>query len=493
MSDAAERSPPLPRVALAPGLSIPRIVTGLWQVADQERSGGPLDPERGADALAAYAAAGFDAFDMADHYGSAEVIAGRLLSRPLAPGALLPRAFTKWCPEPGPMTAAVVRAGVERSRARLGVERIDLLQLHWWTFEHLAYLDAARELAALRDEGLVAHLGTTNFDTGHLNVLLRQGVPVLTNQVSFSLLDRRAAGTMSAFCLEHGVRLLAYGTLAGGLLSERWLGRPEPEALPDWSKSKYKRFVDAIGGWSLFQGILAAADAVARRHGVSISNVATRWVLDHPAVAAVIVGARLGENQHRDDNRRTFDFALDDRDHAVLDAALAAARPIPGDCGDEYRRPPFLTASGDLSHHLAAVPAFFTAEPVPGRAGRMRVDSGSVWEPIAGYSRAVRVGDRILVSGTTATHGSGAAVCPGDAAGQATFILDKIAASLVALGGTMADVVRTRVYLADADDWEPVSRAHGRAFGDVRPANTLLEVSRLVGDYRVEIEAEAVV
>ncbi len=497
MSAAAENGstvPPLPRIALAPDLTIPRIVTGLWQVADQERSGAQLDPERGADSLAAYAAAGFDAYDMADHYGSAEIIAGRLLSRPVPAGSQRPRAFTKWCPEPGPMTADVVRAGVERSRARLGVDRIALLQFHWWTFEHLAYLDAARELAALKAEGLVAHLGTTNFDTDHLNVIVRQGVPLLTNQVSFSLLDRRAAGAMSAFCLAHGVRLLAYGTLAGGLLSERWLGVPEPdaEALSDWSKSKYKRFIDAVGGWVVFQGILAAADKVAKRHGVSIANVATRWVLDHPAVAAVIVGARLGENQHRDDNRRTFDFALDDRDHAVLDAALAAARPIPGDCGDEYRRPPFLTASGDLSHHLAAIPTFFTAQPVPGRAGRLRVDSGSVWEPIAGYSRAVRVGDRILVSGTTATHRAGAAVCPGDPAGQTTFILDKIAASLAALGGTVADVVRTRIYLADADDWEPVSRAHGRVFGDIRPANTLVEVGRLVGDYRVEIEAEAV-
>ena len=97
-----------------------------------------------------------------------------------------------------------------------------------------------------------------------------------------------------------------------------------------------------------------------------------------------------------------------------------------------------------------------------------------------------------MVSGTTATHGSGEVVCPGDAAGQATFILDKIAASLAALGGTMADVVRTRVYLANADEWEAVSRAHGRVFGDTRPANTLVEVGRLVGDYRVEIEADAV-
>lgn len=483
----------LPRVEVAPGLSIPRILTGLWQVADQERDGRTPDPEQGADALAAYAADGFDGFDMADHYGSAELMAGALLRR-FPDSSVRPKAFTKWCPVPGPMPLETVRAGVDRARARLGVERIDLMQLHWWTFEHLAYLDAAAHLDTLRREGAVAELGVTNVDADHLRVLVAHGIPVRTDQVSFSLLDRRAAGDLSTLCLSHGVRLLAYGTLAGGLLSERWLGRPDPEAdLTDWSKAKYRRFVAAIGGWNVFQGILAAAAHIARRHGVSIANVAMRWVLDHPAVAAVIIGARLGEGEHRADNRRCFAFALDASDHAVLEAALAQARPVPGDCGDEYRRPPFLTASGDLSHHLGRVPSFFAATPVEGRPGRRQVDSGSVWEPLAGYSRAVRTGDRILVSGTTATHGAGAVVCPGDVAGQTTFILDKIAASLVALGGQIDDVVRTRVYLRDADDWEAASRVHGRVFGTIRPANTLVEVGRLVGDYLVEIEAEAVV
>ena len=226
---------------------------------------------------------------------------------------------------------------------------------------------------------------------------------------------------------------------------------------------------------------------------MSVANVATRWVLEQPAVAAVIVGARLGEREHRADNLRLFGFGLDGEDRARLDEALAHARRIPGDCGDEYRRPPFLTASGDLSHHLDAMPKVFLASPMEGRPGRMRVDSGSVWEGIAGYSRAVRIGDRILVSGTTATHGSGEVVCPGDPAAQAVYILDKIAASLSALGSSLADVVRTRVYLRDADRWEPVSRVHGRYFADVRPANTLLEAARLVGPYEVEIEAEAVV
>lgn len=487
-----------PRIRLAPDLEISRLVTGLWQVADMERSGTLLDPEAASGAMLDYARAGFDSFDMADHYGSAEVITGRFLTRVAggeAAGTTRPAVFTKWCPAPGPMTRAVVREGVERALGRLGVSTIDLMQFHWWTFEHPAYLDAMKELAALKDEGVVRHLGVTNFDTAHLRVLVKHGIPVLTNQVSFSVFDRRAAGEMSAFCLENGVRLLAYGTLGGGLVSRRWLGRPEPREgeIGDWSKMKYSRFVREIGGWAALQDALGALDRVATRHGVSLSNVATRWVLDHPAVAAAIVGARLGEREHRGDNLGVFGFAFDDEDRATLERALGGLRPVPGDCGDEYRRPPYLTASGDLSHHLESVERIFRAEPVPGRPGRLRVSSGSVWEPICGYSRAVRVKDRILVSGTTATHGSGEVVCPGDPAGQAVYALDKIAASIAALGGSLEDVVRTRVYLAREEDWEPVSRAHGRYFGEIRPANTLYAVGNLVGDYLVEIEAEAVV
>ena len=124
---------------------------------------------------------------------------------------------------------------------------------------------------------------------------------------------------------------------------------------------KYRRFIDAVGGWDALQAVLRACEAIARKHGVSIANVATRWVLEQPAVAAVIVGARLGESEHRDDNLKLFSFALDADDHATLDAAFAATRRIPGDCGDEYRKPPFLTASGDLSHHLDALPPLWPA------------------------------------------------------------------------------------------------------------------------------------
>lgn len=125
-------------------------------------------------------------------------------------------------------------------------------------------------------------------------------------------------------------------------------------------------------------------------------------------------------------------------------------------------------------------------------ATRTSVSTGTSWEAMAGYARAVRVGNQIWVSGTTATDADGKVVAPGDPAGQARFILDKIERAVTQLGGSLRDVVRTRVFVSDIAHWEPVARAHGERFGEIRPANTLVE-GRLVGPaYLVEIEADAV-
>ena len=320
------------RFTLGKDLAISRVLTGLWQVADIEKAGATLDPEAAADELQCYVRDGFTTFDMADHYGSAEIIAGRLLRRYGAHEAR-PLAFTKWCPEPGPMTAEAVRAGVEQRLDRLGVESVDLLQFHWWTFENPAWLDALHELAELRERGMIREIGVTNFDAAHLRLALADGIPLCSNQVSFSLLDRRAAAALADVCQDYGVGLLAYGTLCGGFLADQWLGREEPDDIADWSRMKYRRFIDAAGGWRVFQGILRAAAAVARKHGVSLSNVATRWVLEQRAVAGVIIGARIGEGEHRADNARLFEFALDAEDRALLRDRLARARDSPpGGC-----------------------------------------------------------------------------------------------------------------------------------------------------------------
>ncbi len=474
------------RIFLSENIEISRILTGLWQVADQEKGGSQVDVSQAAGALVDYADAGFDTFDMADHYGSAEIITGHALKT-----ASHAKAFTKWCPKPGPMTAGIVRAGVEERLRRLDVDQIDLLQLHWWNFEHPAWLDALGELKLLQQEGLIYALAVTNFDAAHLEIALEEGIPLVSNQVSFSLLDRRPTGRMSEICAAWGVKLLTYGTLCGGFIADRWLGMQEPKETSDLAGMKYRRFIDAAGGWDAFQNVLQAAHNVAEKHGVSASNVATRWVLDQPHVAGVIVGARLGENVHQSDNAKVFSFEMDDEDRATIDRSLQTTTDLPGDCGDEYRRPPFLTPSGDLSQILAETPSVLTVKT--DERGRRRAFSGSKWEPVAGFCRGVRENGRILIAGSTATHGFDHNVASNNARAQATYILDKIAATMTALGGSMSDIVRNRTYVTSKKDVEGACQAPGKVFSEFPPVNTTFMVDSLVGDFCVEIEAEAIV
>ncbi len=475
------------RYRLSPQLSISRLVTGLWQIADMERHGRRLDLEAAADAMAPYVEAGLTTFDMADHYGSAEDIAGIFATRhPSAPIEVL----TKWVPPPGSRTRDEVRAAVQRSLDRLRRDRVDLLQFHAWNYADPGWIDCLEWLAELQAEGRIGGLGLTNFDTAHLRIAVHSGFPVVSNQVCSSLLDQRARTRMSALCRETGVSLLAFGTLAGGFLSERWLDAPEPdwEHLETWSQMKYGRFIRVAGGWTVYRAVLRALQAVARKHGVSLANVASRFVLDEPAVGGIIIGARLGRTEHVADNLRLFDFALDAEDRALVADACAGLTPIPGDCGDEYRRVPFLTASGDLSHHLDAIPAPYPVEERPD--GRLVASSGTAWEAFAGYGRAVRTGSHIAVSGTTAAHGA-RLVGGHDLAAQTLFVIDKIEGALQSLGSRLEDVVRTRVFVKDIATWEIAARVHGERFGHVRPANTLVQAALVGSDYLVEIEADA--
>ena len=175
-------------------------------------------------------------------------------------------------------------------------------------------------------------------------------------------------------------------------------------------------------------------------------------------------------------------------DQSEISAALAGFQPIPGDCGDEYRKPPFLTAAGDLSDHFEEFPPPFEVQERDD--GRSRVLSGTRWENDYGYCRALREEDTIWVSGTTASHGD-RLIGGGDATAQAHFILDKIEGAIRSLGGRLEDVVRTRVYVADLDDWQAVAEVHGQRFGAIQPANTLVQAKLVGEEYKVEIEAQA--
>lgn len=476
------------RIKVGDGLELSRVLTGLWQVADMERDGDDLDAAAGAVEMGRYVDAGLTTFDMADHYGSSEIIAGAYEAGSPGRAELL----TKWVPKPGPHSPAEVRAAVERALARMQRDTLDMLQFHAWSYADPAWMDCVFALQDLKEEGLIRNLSLTNTDTAHLRMLLDSGVDIATNQICHSLLDQRAGGEMAALCEERGVRILAFGVLAGGFLTERWVGVPDPglDGLQTWSQMKYYRFIEAAGGWDSFQTLLAAVQRSAVRLDASMANVATRSILEAPGVGGVIVGARLGKSEHIADTVRLFDFQLDEESRTDIAAAQSALRAIPGDCGDEYRKPPFLTAAGDLSDHFEAMPSPYPVEDGPG--ARQRAMSGTVWEDLAGFSRAVRKGDRIFVSGTTATHGD-RLIGGSDAMSQANFCLDKLEGAIHSLGGTLDDLVRTRIYVANPDDAEPISRAHGARLGHLKPANTLVQAG-LIGDgYLVEMEAEAVV
>ena len=325
---------------LAPGLEIPRIVNGMWQVSGGH---GIIDSEKAISEMFQYHDAGLTAWDMADIYGPAESFFGEFQKRKDKNYFENSVGLTKFVPNPGPMTKSIVEYYIDESRKRMNLEVIDLLQFHWWDYDDSSYLDALKHLETLRDDSKkIRHVGLTNFDTDRMQIMVDNKIKIISNQVQYSLLDQRPQVKMTDFCQKHGVTLLCYGTLLGGLLSEKYLGVSEPTRmdLTTSSLQKYKNMIDFWGGWNLFQELLSALNYIAQKHNASISNISTRYVLDKPAVSAVIVGTRLGISEHIDDNLKTFDLSLDDEDHSKINSVLDKSNNLfesIGDCGDEYR------------------------------------------------------------------------------------------------------------------------------------------------------------
>lgn len=332
------------RLQFTPDLEICRILNGMWQVSGAH---GSIAPQKAISSIFSYLDAGFTTWDLADHYGPAEDFIGefrrQLVDQRGIDALNNLQAFTKWVPRPGKMTKEIVAKNIAISLRRMDVDSLDLLQFHWWDYRDKNYLDALYFLGELQQEGKIKHLALTNFDTEHLKIILSAGIKIVSNQVQFSLIDRRPLVKMAQFCQEHNIYLLAYGTLAGGLLGAKYLGHPEPNAmsLNTASLRKYKNMIDAWGNWQLFQELLTVLKAIADSYHVTIPNVAVRYVLEQKAVAGAIIGVRLGVAEHIQENARIFDFQLSPQDYQKIDHVLQKSRDLLqliGDCGDEYRR-----------------------------------------------------------------------------------------------------------------------------------------------------------
>ncbi|KAM6977732.1 putative oxidoreductase YccK [Aplochiton taeniatus] len=327
-------------VRLSGGLEICRILNGLWQVSGAH---GPVDIPEAVQGMQVYVDACLTTFDMADIYGPAEDIFGQFNQQLRSKTSFGPtktlQGLTKWVPQPGPMDHK------QSSMARMQVETLDSVQFHWRDYEDKRYLDALGHLSDLQQGGIIRELALTNFDTQRLEEITKRGIQISSNQVQYSLIDQRPAVKMEKFCLAHNIHLLTYGTLAGGLLSERYLGKAKPttrQELHTASLSKYKKIIDSWGGWGLFQDLL---DTVARRNRCSIASVATRFILDRPAVGGVIIGCRLGitRAEHIEESLHSCssELQLTTEDLAAIEGVLQGSRDLlalMGDCGDEYRK-----------------------------------------------------------------------------------------------------------------------------------------------------------
>ena len=328
---------------LTSDLQICRILNGMWQVAGGH---GQINAESAISEMFLYHDFGFTTWDMADIYGPAEEYLGefrRRIEKQRGKDELEKiQALTKFVPNPGPMTRSIVEHYIDKSISRMNVKSIDMVQFHWWDYNDTSYLDALHHLSKLRDEGKIRHVGLTNFDTERIEIMVENGFKLASNQVQYSIIDQRPEAKMVPFCQKHDIKLLTYGTLLGGFLSENYLEKPEPtrSQLHTLSLQKYKNMIDSWGGWVLFQELLAVLDVIAKKHHVSIANVATKYVLDKPAVAGVIIGVRLGIAEHRSDNARVFSLNLDREDKEKIRSVTSRSQDLfssIGDCGDEYR------------------------------------------------------------------------------------------------------------------------------------------------------------
>ena len=335
-------------------------MVGCWQLSSGHHSNDHPTIEELHQRLDDNLTRGMTTLDMGDIYTGVEESVGRYVAgRSKNEGELMNvEIHTKLVPDLNLLaqwsnhrTQHIVRRSVNRLRK---FKTLDLVQFHWWDWIVGDHVEAYRTLCSLTSahymeyEGmtmlvdpLVKSVGVTNYDAKHLSELLSAGLSVESNQIQYSLLDRRVEATMVDVCDQHGVRLLCYGTLAGGFLSDRWLGKEDPVAsevpldaaslstcLTNRSLIKYYLVLREFGGWTLFQELLLVLRRVADRHGEEyIATVAQAWILSRRRVAGVILGLS-GNQKHLSCAVRAHNLAheLDEEDFNAINVILTQSQ-----------------------------------------------------------------------------------------------------------------------------------------------------------------------
>ncbi|MBR2835000.1 MAG: aldo/keto reductase [Coriobacteriales bacterium] len=331
-------------IELAPGYSISRVINGCWQLSQGHALKAPVDFDDVCYGFHGLVERGFTTFDCGDIYTGVEEFLGSFVDELKAssegPGPDDIQIHTKYVPDLDILAQvdyAHTSSIIERSLTRLHREALDLVQFHWWDYSVPGYVETALNLLKLKEQGKIRNIGVTNFDAPHLKEIVDAGVPVVSCQSQFSMFDRRPQYRLIPYFLEAGIKHVCYGTLSGGLLSERMMGLAsfDPE---NRSQVKYMQVLEDSLGWNGYQRLLTLLKDIADAHGVQLSHVATRYILDQPTVAATIIGVR--NSKHVDDNLKIFSFDLTPAEKDSITALLDEYPRLEGDCYTLERESP---------------------------------------------------------------------------------------------------------------------------------------------------------
>jgi len=341
---AQEVGIPTSRVALPYGasqnasLEISRVIKGCWQLSGGHTGDPESDRTRGKDAIedfGAFVSNGITTLDTADIYGPSESLIGEF--RKTYPSlADSTQVLTKLCCFGGMMadarrdTRTFVRSRIQKSSERLEYrsDPLDCVQFFWEDYGVPGYLETVQELGRAAEDGLIRSVGVTNFDTERIRRMVDAGIRISLNQVQYSVLDPRPEKYMTGFCKKHDIGILAFGTVAGGFLTNRYLGaRPSDVKLNTYSYQKYASIVRMRGGWDWYQSLLQVLDRIGRQYGVGIAEVSTRYILQQDGVSGVIIGARNA--RHIDQHKALFSFSLTRRDMGEIQDFLSNTGTLP--------------------------------------------------------------------------------------------------------------------------------------------------------------------
>lgn len=317
------------RIEIQPGYSISRVIKGGWHLAGGH---GNISEEQALEDMRHFVKAGITTFDCADIYTGVEEMIGKFRKKyqdEFRAGDLAPlQVHTKYVPDYGALatlTKEQTTSIIDRSLKRLGVEQLDLVQFAWWDYQFPKYLETAVHLSDLQKSGKIRFLGLTNFDAKRTQEMLDAGVKFASNQVQYSVLDQRVEKKITPLAEKHNIPYLCYGTVAGGFLSDRYLGAPDPiQPYENRSLTKYRLIIDEFGGYELFQKTLQTLREIANRYEVDIAEIACKYILHKPMVGGVIVGAR--NRNHLESLQKLDRFTLDTTDLNQLETIISQSK-----------------------------------------------------------------------------------------------------------------------------------------------------------------------